>query len=267
MKSTEAEGTSIDEAIDSALRTLGVERDRVAVDILVSPTRGVLGIGGRKAKVRVTVRQPVGFDDAGSESVDSTSESEPVAGRLATNAHAPIAGATVETADPELAQHAQAVLQDILDHMGFTVSVRIATAEEGVSLAIDGDSSGILIGRHGQTLDALEYFLHRVLSRDESFGRIVVDCEGYRVRRRETLEAMAHRLAQQAKTKQRSVTIEALSPRDRRIVHLALQDEPGLTTRSSGEGFYRKLVIIPEGARGGRQSGNGGRVARPNKTG
>jgi len=265
MSSVEAEGTSIDDAIEKALQELGVERDKVAVDILASPTRGVLGLGGRKARVRVSVREPVDFEPPPTR-VAAPPPAEP--GSFAATAP-PIrqtAPAAPVAIDPALGARAQAVLQDILDHMGFTVSVRATEDEDAIRLAIEGDSSGVLIGRHGQTLDALEYFLHRALSREDGPARIVVDCEGYRVRRRETLEAMAHRLAEQAKIKRRPVSIEALSPRDRRIVHLALQGQPGLTTRSSGEGYHRKLIIIPEGARSPRSSGGAGRASRENKT-
>jgi spoIIIJ-associated protein len=263
MTSVEAEGTSIDDAIEKALQQLGVERDKVAVDILASPTRGVLGIGGRKAKVRVSVREPVDFEPS-AEMAATPPPAEPRSSAAAAPPARQTPPPPAVAADPALGARARAVLQDILDHMGFTVSVRATEDEEAISLAIEGDSSGVLIGRHGQTLDALEYFLHRALSRDDGPARVVVDCEGYRVRRRETLEAMAHRLAQQAKIKRRAVSIEALSPRDRRIVHLALQGQSGLTTRSSGEGYYRKLIIIPEGARPPRSSG-GGRTSRANK--
>jgi spoIIIJ-associated protein len=234
MGHVEVEGSSIDEAIDKALQQLGVARDQVAIDILSSPTKGLLGIGGRKAKVRVALRAPISIEE------------EPLP---APRAAARRAEAAPSAIDPELLSRARGLLQDILNRMGFTVTVN-ATEDDGmIHLAIVGDSTGVLIGRHGQTLDAFEYFLHRALSKQEDgVGRIVVDCEDYRVRRRESLEAMANRLAEQAKIKRRSLTIESLSPRERRIVHLALQNQPGLTTRSSGDGYYRDLLIIPDGA-------------------
>ncbi|MBI4515148.1 MAG: Jag N-terminal domain-containing protein [Deltaproteobacteria bacterium] len=276
MSCVEAEGTSIDEAIEQALDSLGVGREQVSVDILVSPTKGVLGFGSRKAKVRVRVRQPVDAEaDAGAE---RPSPALPPAVRAAPGAPVPSApsaatdpeaaparaqstgggnGDEAGESDPELLARAQALLQEVLEHMGFGVSVSGVWHDGTVELTIAGDSSGVLIGRHGQTLDALEYFLHRALSRDEG-GRIAVDSEGYRARRRETLEAMASRLAQQAKIRRKPMAMENLSPRDRRVVHMALQNEPGLTTRSSGDGYYRKLLIIPESrsARTGTRGGN-----------
>ncbi|HVN85355.1 MAG TPA: RNA-binding cell elongation regulator Jag/EloR [Candidatus Binatia bacterium] len=230
MNVVEVEGTTIDEAIESALQQLAVTRDQVEVDIIASPTKGVLGIGGRKAKVRVSRRQPVVFE------TESAGNSQPP------KREGP---ATVDTG---LAARARALLQDILDHMGFAVTVDVAERDDTIELSIRGDQSGVLIGRHGQTLDALEYFLHRALGRDDAAAHLSVDCEQYRVRRRSMLEAIAARLAQEAKNKQRAMSMESLSPRDRRIVHLALEDEPGVTTRSSGEGHYRDLLILPDGA-------------------
>jgi spoIIIJ-associated protein len=257
MNDIEVEGSTIDEAIDEALQRLRVTREKVEVDILASPTKGVLGIGGRKARVRVSLRQPLELDAADREpaaAIGSEAGREP--GRAMDE---------VQPGDGTLAARARTLLQDILDHMGFAVRVQASESDEVVLLSITGDSTGVLIGRHGQTLDALEYFLHRVLYRDGVVGRISVDCEQYRVRRRESLEATAARLAQQAKVKNKTMTIEALSPRDRRIIHLALQDEPGLTTRSVGEGYYRKLLVIPEGARPASQGER--RDSRPPRTG
>ena len=119
-----------------------------------------------------------------------------------------------------------------------------------VVLEIGGDTSGVLIGRRGQMLDALEYVVNRIVMRDdEGATRYVVDSQGYRARRTAALEEMARRMADEARHRARPVTLNPMSPRDRRIVHLVLQDDASLTTRSVGQGYYRKLVIIPEGVR------------------
>lgn len=234
MNTVEVEATTIDEAIDGALQQLRATRDQVEVDIVASPTKGVLGIGSRKAKVRVSLRQPVGVE---AESTSGSVRPAPQRDRRA------------GPADPAAIARAQSLLQEILDRMGFAVTVSATASDDAIDLAINGDDSGVLIGRHGQTLDALEYFVQRVLGREDALTRIGIDCGDYRIRRRAMLESMAARLAHEAKNKRRSMTMESLSPRDRRIVHLALQDEPGLTTRSSGDGHYRDLLIIPDGAR------------------
>jgi spoIIIJ-associated protein len=140
--------------------------------------------------------------------------------------------------------------------MGFENSVAIAQSEDGVVLEIHSEESSVLIGKHGQTLDALEYVLNLIVAREEeSATRIHLDSEDYRAKRRRSLEEMAQRMAEQVKKRGRPVTLDPLSPRDRRTIHLALQGEPDLTTRSTGEGIYRQLMILPKGEPGRGRSG------------
>src|SRR5439155_26220650 len=121
---------------------------------------------------------------------------------------------------------------------------------------VAGDSGGLLIGRRGQTLDALEYLVNRIAARQEDTdsGRVTIDVERYRERRREYLTALAFRLADKAKKTGRTVTLNPMNPRDRRVVHVALKDDPEVGTRSHGDGHYRKVAIMPA---------DGRRVTRP----
>ena len=136
---------------------------------------------------------------------------------------------------------------------------------EGIELAIKGDGSGLLIGRHGQTLDSLEYLVNRILARRvKDAVPITVDTESYRERRRRQLHRMALSMAEQTKREHASVTLDPMPPRDRRIVHLALKDDPLITTRSTGDGFLRVVEIIPVGERresGGARGRRAGREA------
>jgi len=114
-------------------------------------------------------------------------------------------------------------------------------------LNIKGDGSGLLIGRKGQTLDALEYLVNKIVHKGaEDKKRIVVDTENYRSRREESLVKLAQRLADKAKRMGRPVTISPMSAHDRRIIHLALQEDKTLHTWSTGTGLYRKIIISPE---------------------
>ena len=227
MESIEAEADSIDAAIDAALKTLGVPRDRVEIEILASGSRGLFGIGSRKAKVRATLRSPM---------------REPAA----PPAERPT---TTPPPDDRAAERARQVLREIVTLMNVDATVHVRTTDERIVLDLSGDASGILIGRRGQMLDALEYVLNRIVGRDEgSAVRIVIDSENYRQRRRETLENLARRMAEQAKKKRKPVALNPMSPRDRRIVHLILQEDPLLTTKSAGTGYFRRLIIIPGGA-------------------
>jgi len=245
MNSVEAEGNSIDEAIDSALKRLGTTRDRVEIEIVSSAARGLFGIGGRKARIRATLRKPL---DA--ESVLAPLPAEP-ASSTASPAPPPRSEHRARPAADtgRLAQHAQQVLQEIVDRVGVSVTVTADTQDQHILLDLKGDSSGVLIGRRGQMLDALEYLVNRIVARDESAStRVIIDSQDYRERRRLSLEDLARRMADQARKKRKAVTLNPMSPRDRRIVHLVLQGDPALTTKSSGKGYFRKLVIIPAGA-------------------
>ena len=316
MRSVEVEGDSIDDAIRKALAELGVTRDRASIEILNDATRGILGFGGKKARVKASVRAPLAetlaaIEDRAPRRVSRETpprEEPPVASRpgplrapsrptspaprpesaaprvsretkqpdrgLAPNVSrapaptprpaAPPAGpsqaAASRATSSELATRSRAVLLELLSHLGIQCEVGFepATEDAVVSLAVRGDSSALLIGKHGQTLDAIEYILNRIVIRESgSTARIEVDVEGYRARRAESLVATARRMAEKVRETGRPATVDLMNPRDRRIVHMALKDEGGVTSRSQGDGFLRKLIILPAGKRR-----NGPRSAR-----
>jgi spoIIIJ-associated protein len=143
---------------------------------------------------------------------------------------------------------ARAVLDEVLRHLGsgFAVSVAFDETEQLTTFVISGPESGTVVGRHGDTLDAIEHLLNRIAAGTPGVpGRVAVDVDGYRARRRESLEQLALRLAEKARSTRRAVTLHPMSPRDRRIVHLALSDAAGVSTHSEGEGHYRRVVIEP----------------------
>lgn len=144
-------------------------------------------------------------------------------------------------------ERAAQILREILRRIGVEATVIVRHEEDQDLLDLTGDSSGVLIGRRGTMLDALEYFLNRVIARESAAGRIVVDSQNYRARRRQSIEELARRTAEQAKKKRRPIALNPMSPRDRRIVHMVLQGDPSLTTKSSGKGYFRKLIVIPAG--------------------
>ena len=232
MDYVETEGESIDQAIANALKVLGVERDKITVEILSEGKKGILGFGAQKARVRAALRK-------GSIDVSNT---QPVTKPLDVTA---------------IAERARSVLQEILNRMGIKASVESTVAENGeeIILEISADNSGVLIGRKGQTLEALQYLVTRITGeRTGSEGpHIIVDIENYRARRRKSLEDMALRLGEKAKRQRKTVSVDALSAADRRVIHAVLQDDPWVTTKSLGQGSYRRLLIIPEGDRKKRE--------------
>ncbi|MBR4334453.1 MAG: protein jag [Clostridia bacterium] len=151
-----------------------------------------------------------------------------------------------EQADRETAAgRAQEFLQELTQLMGVNVSVAVATDEEGnVRVNMDGDTLGILIGRRGETLDALQYLTSLRVNRGQSdYTRVTLDTEGYRAKREEALVRLANRMANRAQKTGRKVSLEPMNPYERRILHSALQDHPSVTTHSEGEEPNRHVVI------------------------
>ncbi len=235
MEYVETEGETIDEAIENALKILGVGRERVAVDILSEGRKGILGFGSQKARIRASMRKSL-MEEEGHP------ESEAAGQRKLTEEDA-----------AAIAQKGKEVLRNILNLMGIqaTIEIRRAETNEEIILNVRGENGGLLIGRRGQTLEALQYLVTRIVN--ERQGRegpqLVVDTENYRERRRKTLEDMALRLGEKAKRQRKTIAVDSLSAADRRVIHVALQDDPWVTTRSLGKGGYRRLLIIPEGDR------------------
>lgn len=238
MEYVEAEGNTIDAAIEKALKILGVERDKVTVDILAEGKRGILGIGAKKARVRASLRRAL-FVEKDQESI----ERSPAAQEERISQDEIVAAG----------QKGKQVLTEILRLMGIdsTVEVKPGEIEEEIILDIQGDSSSLLIGYRGQTLEALQYLLTRMISEKQGKEgpQLVIDTENYSEQRRKNLVDMALRLGEKAKRQRKTVTVDALSAVDRRIIQRALQDDPWVTTKSLGGGAYRRLLIIPEGDR------------------
>jgi len=268
MDFVETEGDTIDQAIENALTALGVAREKITVDILSEGKKGIFGFGAQKARIRASLTK---------SSVDRSTRNPALAGssRSGFRPTSGLEGATglpagLHPEEPQaisgeieppvtdaeasaIAEKGKATLVDILGLMGIKAAVETfsdAKSEETI-LEIRSDNSGLLIGRKGQTLEALQYLVTRIVGeRPGSEGpHLVIDVENYRERRRKSLEDMALRLGEKAKRQRKTVTVDALSAADRRIIHAALQDDPWVTTRSLGQGSYRRLLIIPEGDR------------------
>ncbi len=250
MRSVETEGESIDEAIERALEDLHLSREQVEIEILENGARGLFGIGSRRARVRATARPPLSAGIADLAASPSPGVSRETRGQTA-------------SAGDSTARRAREILEAILPHLVSSPRVEVASVgdEAGtVRLSLSGADGGMIIGRRGQTLDALEHLVNRIVLREEAEprARIALDVEGYRERRQEALEQLARRLAAKARESGRPVTLNPMSPRDRRIVHIALESDPSVSTASEGEGHYRRLVIAPQ--QGGR---HGHASARP----
>ena len=279
----EVTAPTVDDAIKQALEQLGAQEDDVVIEVLATPRAGVLGLGARQAKVRVTKRSAT-VATSGVQSPPPApppnraasprqpapqprpqQRREPEPRETAANGDAEDSGPSErQPADLEaLAREATDVLGKVLELMGEKAEVVPSDGDpESVELEIKGDGSGILIGRHGQTLDALEYLVNRIVARRiRDAAPVVLETESYRARRRQQLHRMALAMGERAKRDHRPVTLDPMPPRDRRVIHLALKDDPMLSTRSSGDGFLRSIEIVPAGGGGprrGRERDDGG---------
>jgi len=214
-RSVEASGNTIAEATEKALAELGASREEVEIQILSQGGRRLLGFGTQEARVRATLRLP---------------ESE-----------------------EEVALVAKEVLERLLGGMGLEARVSLRPAdlpEEPTPIALDitGQNLGILIGRRGETLRALQYITRLIVYRRlHGWAEIIVDVEGYKKRREGSLTQLARRMADRATLLGQAVSLEPMPPHERRIIHLALRDHEKVTTESVGEGDHRKVVIFPRG--------------------
>lgn len=143
-------------------------------------------------------------------------------------------------------EEAKSYLQSVIEKMGISVSITQKEEEEGIVFELTSGKVAILIGKRGQTLNSLEYLTNLVLNRrSKSHTRIFLDAENYRERRKQTLIALAERQAERAIKLNRKISLEPMPAKERKIIHMALQEKPGVTTDSKGEGSYRHIIISP----------------------
>ena len=228
-------GETVDAAIAAGLTALRLPREAVEIEVLDEGSRGILGIGARMARVRLT---PL-----------VTPEAIPAP----TPAPAPTPPVLPVAPESPAAEVARSILEDLLHHLGYSAEIQVrlaepATDEEMVTLVLDIQTAGAdtLIGPRGETLAALQHILRLLVNRRMGqMVNLVVDVQGYKQRREQNLRRLAERMATQAVRSGRTVYLEPMPPYERRIIHLALRDHPDVTTQSVGEGNRRRVTIIP----------------------
>lgn len=158
----------------------------------------------------------------------------------------PDPAAAADTDGGQTADKARRLLEGILTRMQIPSPVEVEETAEAIVLNIQGDGSGLLIGKRGQNLDAIQYIVNKAVHHSANGHKtIVIDTEEYRKRREESLIALAIRLGEKAKKTKKPVTVGHMNAHDRRVIHMAMQEDETLTTKSRGEGEYRKIVILP----------------------
>lgn len=204
----EKTGKTVEEAIEAALAELGVGRDQVDYRVLEAPSKPLFGLLGGR-EAKVEV--------------------------------------TVKKIEP--IERGRKFLEKVATAMGLQVVISTVTTDDTVTLNLHGDDLGILIGKHGQTLDALQYLTNLAANREgRDRIRFIIDVEDYRKRRADTLEQLALRLADRAKRTGERVALEPMTPHERKIIHMSLQNDTRIETYSEGEEPYRRVVIVSKRA-------------------
>jgi len=205
MEYKEFTGKTVDDALTNATIKLGVTSDQVKYEVVEEGSSGFLGLGSKDAIIKVIISN-----------------------------------------DEDPKEVAKEFLDGVFEAMQLEVNISMDLNEEDKTLSIDlaGPEMGVLIGKRGQTLDSLQYLTNLAVNRSsENYTRVKIDTEDYRRRRKETLENLAKNMASKVKRTKKSVTLEAMNPYERRIIHSALQNDNNVTTHSEGEEPYRYVVI------------------------
>lgn len=210
MSSIEIEGKTLEKAIEKACSMFNLPKDMLEIEVISAGSAGIFGLI-KKAKIRVSPKEPG------------------------------------EPAYDEELKRAKETLENILSKLDQDAKVGGVRNDQEILLTIQGGSPGLLIGKQGQTLDAIQYLVNKIVNKWSSKNlKVIVDAETYRKRKEESLVNLARKLGEKAKRLGKPITINPMNAHDRRIVHLALQNDQMLETKSSGEGILRRIVIFPK---------------------
>ena len=239
LKTLEKSGKTEEAAIAAALEELGLDRDDVSVEIVERAKSGFLGIGASPAVIRVQYEAP-----------DEETEQEPAPAEPQAPAAEP--EASVEPAapvdEPESYARIRAFVSGLLEHMGIQAQIDITARENGgVNVNLSGSNMGAVIGRRGETLDAIQHLTNYAVNRgSDKHMHISVDAESYRAKREESLVRLAEKMAAKAVKYKRSMALEPMNSYERHVIHTALQDYEGVTTSSTGTEPNRRVVVSYE---------------------
>lgn len=262
----------VDSAVKLALEDLQLGIDEVDVTVLEEPSRGFFGIGQKLALVKVEkkkeakeppkeTKKPEVKKEKKPEKPQAALEEKPKAAKAETpkrkKERAPRrAEREMQDLEPVIEKIPEDELIDVQDHaalkfleevtkeMGLDLDIKAKAGKETLYIDIQGKDSGTVIGKRGQTLDAIQYLTSLVVNKEQSgYTRVVIDAENYRAKREKTLELLAIRLAKKVGKTKRSFKLEPMNPYERKVIHATLQNHPYVTTRSEGQDPYRRVII------------------------
>ena len=242
LKTLEKSGKTEEAAIAAALEELGLDRDDVSVEIVERAKSGFLGIGASPAVIRVQYEAP---DEELETVAEAVAESPAAAPAEAQPAAAPAAPAADE---PESYARIRAFVSGLLEHMGIQAEIEITARDNGgVNVNLSGSNMGAVIGRRGETLDAIQHLTNYAVNRgSDKHMHISVDAESYRAKREESLVRLAEKMAAKAIKYKRSMALEPMNSYERHVIHTALQDYEDVTTSSTGTEPNRRVVVSYE---------------------
>ncbi|MDD4366223.1 MAG: protein jag [Eubacteriales bacterium] len=268
MKFSEKWGQDVEEATQLALKDLKATIDEVEVTVIEEPSKGFLGLGSKLAKVRVELKseKDKGEKEARKEVREEPKKPAKVKEKTTAEKDTSAKAAEEDTSEktieekPTKRKSTAAIrpddLEDVSRHealdflrktcekMGLTLEITAKKNEECIYFDIEGKDAGTIIGKRGQTLDAMQYLTSLVVNKEkEKYIRVVLDAENYRSKREKTLEQLADRLARKVVKTRRSVRLEPMNPYERMVIHATLQNDPKVKTRSEGEEPYRRVII------------------------
>jgi len=252
MSSFEYEGKNLDKAVKKACEELNLAHDEIKYDILSSGSSGIFGfMGAKKARISVNLAEKVPEADT----VSAGPVVEKFNDIMAPEGHLLNGG---ESGDRRLYEFpdnpldlGRTVLQRIVDSITSDAKISAEESPERIFLNVAGGNAAILIGKKGQTLEAMQSLVEKIVNKHNNSNngnkiRVQVDVEGYLETRKANLEKLAIRLAEKSKRTSKPISMGQMSAYDRRIVHMALKGDPGVRTKSRGEGYLRKVVIFPK---------------------
>ncbi len=238
---------TVDEAVEKASATLGVSSEGLSYEVVDAGSEGFLGIGARDARIVVEVSETA-LTDTDEEQDEANTEQADVAPASLELSEVLSESSGAESVDvpEEFLGEIKALVASVVEAMGFDPRIDVYDAGSFIAVDVASDNTALFIGQKGETIDALQYLVNAAVYRKRPFvKRIILDAEGYRQRRVEAIQGIAHRTARRAVRERRTVELPPMNPSERRIVHLFLRDNPDVTTASEGSGGKRRVRISP----------------------
>ena len=238
---------TVDEAVEKASATLGVSSEELFYEVVDAGSEGFLGIGARDARIVVDVSEI-----ARADTVEEADEANtvPADAALGSMELSEVLGESSEAESVDVPEVFLGEIKDlvasVVEAMGFEPRIDVYDAGSFIAVDVASDDTALFIGQKGETIDALQYLVNAAVYRERPFvKRIILDAEGYRQRRVEAIQGIAHRTARRAIRERRTVELPPMNPSERRIVHMFLKDNPKVTTASEGSGGNRRVRISP----------------------